>query len=255
VQVAGSRYYSPGLGRWTSRDPANEEGGGPALYAFLANGSVCSVDVLGAWKLLPLWGSVPIPPSHPDAVAWRNAFDDVKSGMPSLIGRANTWLAKANSLPDSCPWKAGVLDQLKDLHIRLVKMNQALWDTSTVLPVHIGGLFLNPDRDAYSLRNPVPWPFEYELFMRPSEFGAPSFTQNIFHELYHMSDWSGVPRETDAHRYVDNAMAVELMIWGKPDFNICKLVDDVISGRYGSSPAGTSSCCPSWGDWCYGVEP
>jgi RHS repeat-associated protein len=42
----GSRYYSPSLGRWISRDPI-EEDGGKNLYAFVANSPVHSLDALG----------------------------------------------------------------------------------------------------------------------------------------------------------------------------------------------------------------
>jgi hypothetical protein len=44
--VAGRRYYSPGIGRWTSRDPIGERGGA-SLYCFVLNGPVMSSDVLG----------------------------------------------------------------------------------------------------------------------------------------------------------------------------------------------------------------
>jgi RHS repeat-associated protein len=42
----GYRYYAPGLGRWTSRDPIEEEGG-LNLNAFCSNNSIGFVDVLG----------------------------------------------------------------------------------------------------------------------------------------------------------------------------------------------------------------
>jgi uncharacterized protein (DUF2235 family) len=42
----GYRYYSPGLGRWLSRDPM-EESGGVNLYGFCANSPADSVDSLG----------------------------------------------------------------------------------------------------------------------------------------------------------------------------------------------------------------
>jgi RHS repeat-associated protein len=46
VQVAGARYYSPGLGRWMCRDPLEEEGG-LNLCGFLSNRAVDAVDALG----------------------------------------------------------------------------------------------------------------------------------------------------------------------------------------------------------------
>ena len=50
VHVAdyGYRYYDPLTGRWTSRDPIGEGGGGN-LYCFLKNGTTCAFDVLGMW--------------------------------------------------------------------------------------------------------------------------------------------------------------------------------------------------------------
>jgi hypothetical protein len=48
VQVAGSRYYNPGLGRWASRDPI-EERGGHALFGYVDNQPVAKWDGLGLW--------------------------------------------------------------------------------------------------------------------------------------------------------------------------------------------------------------
>jgi hypothetical protein len=52
VQVAGSRYYNPGLGRWTARDPTGEEGG-PNLLAAMANDLVIGIDPLGNTSVQP----------------------------------------------------------------------------------------------------------------------------------------------------------------------------------------------------------
>jgi RHS repeat-associated protein len=46
VQVAGLRYYSPGLGRWTARDPIGERGG-ISSYSFVSNGTPAGVDLFG----------------------------------------------------------------------------------------------------------------------------------------------------------------------------------------------------------------
>jgi RHS repeat-associated protein len=46
VQVPGSRSYSPGQGRWVSRDPAGERGGAN-LTAFVLNNPVRRIDRLG----------------------------------------------------------------------------------------------------------------------------------------------------------------------------------------------------------------
>jgi RHS repeat-associated protein len=46
VSNPGSRYYSPGMGRWLSRDPLGGYGG-PNYYAFVRNRPTSSVDLLG----------------------------------------------------------------------------------------------------------------------------------------------------------------------------------------------------------------
>ena len=43
----GYRYYNPSTGRWLSRDPAEENEGGPNLYALVGNDSIQSSDPLG----------------------------------------------------------------------------------------------------------------------------------------------------------------------------------------------------------------
>ena len=45
------RYYSPVLGRWTSRDPIGEEGGGVNLYAFVKNIPISSIDIFGWFNI------------------------------------------------------------------------------------------------------------------------------------------------------------------------------------------------------------
>jgi hypothetical protein len=47
--VAGRRYYSPGIGRWSSRDPAEERRGGTNLHAFVRNAVTVRCDYLGMW--------------------------------------------------------------------------------------------------------------------------------------------------------------------------------------------------------------
>jgi RHS repeat-associated protein len=50
LQVPGLRSYSPSLGRWLSRDPIGERGGGN-LRAFVGNRPTMSVDPLGRQAL------------------------------------------------------------------------------------------------------------------------------------------------------------------------------------------------------------
>jgi uncharacterized protein RhaS with RHS repeats len=72
VQVAGLRYYSPGLGRWISRDPIGERGGAN-LLCLVANSPIMHVDPFGEmtwWQrfrlIIEMWvrlsnGEVPDP--------------------------------------------------------------------------------------------------------------------------------------------------------------------------------------------------
>lgn len=49
----GYRYYSPGMGRWVSRDPFWENGG-INLFVFLQNSTINSIDVLGLARIWPI---------------------------------------------------------------------------------------------------------------------------------------------------------------------------------------------------------
>jgi RHS repeat-associated protein len=44
--VSGYRYYNPSTGRWLSRDPAEEDEGGPNLYGFVGNNPINFWDYL-----------------------------------------------------------------------------------------------------------------------------------------------------------------------------------------------------------------
>jgi hypothetical protein len=61
VQVAGLRYYNPGLGRWTNRDPI-EERGGQNLLSFVLNAPIDSHDLLGQTCCVRRYD---IQPGHP----------------------------------------------------------------------------------------------------------------------------------------------------------------------------------------------
>ena len=69
----GYRYYSPGLGRWLSRDPLGEFAG-LSRYAYLANNPLGSFDYLGLLderKVLEVLKKMQdCKASHPDAYNW-----------------------------------------------------------------------------------------------------------------------------------------------------------------------------------------
>jgi RHS repeat-associated protein len=49
----GLRYLSTSRGGWLSRDPAEEDDGGPNLYGFVGNNSINFLDYLGLeWKVM-----------------------------------------------------------------------------------------------------------------------------------------------------------------------------------------------------------
>jgi RHS repeat-associated protein len=43
----GYRYYNSSTGKWLSRDPAEEDDGGPNLYGFIGNNAVSGIDFVG----------------------------------------------------------------------------------------------------------------------------------------------------------------------------------------------------------------
>jgi RHS repeat-associated protein len=53
----GYRWYDPLTGRWPSRDPIEELGGGN-LYGYVGNSSIDTIDILGLYELPPIY----IPP-------------------------------------------------------------------------------------------------------------------------------------------------------------------------------------------------
>ena len=48
VKERGHRFYSPGLGRWVSRDPLGERGG-KNLHCFVINEAIGNYDILGMY--------------------------------------------------------------------------------------------------------------------------------------------------------------------------------------------------------------
>ncbi|MBL9213853.1 MAG: RHS repeat-associated core domain-containing protein [Opitutaceae bacterium] len=91
----GLRYYSPGMGRWLSKDPIEEEGG-TSLYAFVSNNPVTQFDSLGLYEIdvhyyLTLWLASKIkclPES--DATAIASADQGVDENPATSPGLGNT---------------------------------------------------------------------------------------------------------------------------------------------------------------------
>ena len=76
----GYRYYSPGMGRWLSRDPIGEFGG-LNLYGFVGNRPISRIDPKG---LFPTWGSC-VDAGEPDVLVggwgiYNFSFDDIEGG-------------------------------------------------------------------------------------------------------------------------------------------------------------------------------
>jgi RHS repeat-associated protein len=78
----GYRFYSPGLGRWLNRDPA-DEWGGMNLYAFVANTPINELDIHGLfcfWRWIKgraaVWTCIPDPPQPDPGVCLYNVLCD-----------------------------------------------------------------------------------------------------------------------------------------------------------------------------------
>jgi len=84
---SGYRYYSPGLGRWVSRDPIGEFGG-PHLYRALNNSCVDALDLLGRSIIDPEDRKVFLQlPSVPENTIDLPGFPvppEVRDGLPVL---------------------------------------------------------------------------------------------------------------------------------------------------------------------------
>jgi RHS repeat-associated protein len=81
----GFRYYNPSTGRWLSRDPIEERGGGN-LYGFVANLPTGAIDPLGL-KIVISQNITPLPGSR---VTNQNFASRVMSGFRQVVGNSGT---------------------------------------------------------------------------------------------------------------------------------------------------------------------
>ena len=96
MQVAGSRYYSPGMGRWVSRDPVGEVGGWN-LQAFCANSPTLHVDAIGL-EILRVISDATGNPCYIERADLDRLQDYVElSAVPGVVDNglaASSWLDK-----------------------------------------------------------------------------------------------------------------------------------------------------------------
>jgi RHS repeat-associated protein len=85
----GHRYYNPSTGRWLSRDPAEEDEGGPNLYAFCANDGVDLSDVLGMEWFIYRKGQ---PRAKAIATSSTDTFQDLANQAQLDINDIGLWL-------------------------------------------------------------------------------------------------------------------------------------------------------------------
>lgn len=103
----GLRYYSPNQGRWINRDSIAEKGG-TALYGFVRNAPVSSLDVLGQWGRdvhligTRIWAmAIGYPPIAAEAIA---AADNEVDGVLSGTGFLPSWIYGDQSYHFDRPW-------------------------------------------------------------------------------------------------------------------------------------------------------
>jgi RHS repeat-associated protein len=111
VQERGRRFYSPSLGRWTSRDPIGEWGG-KNLSAFVGNNPVGNRDALGLFgfgrprvKKCPagtVWTFKPVP-TIPRTDGCSNPFGGWLGPIGQGLAGILPWIPPYSGDPDA-PW-------------------------------------------------------------------------------------------------------------------------------------------------------
>jgi uncharacterized protein RhaS with RHS repeats len=191
VQVAGLRYYNPGLERWTARDPIGERGG-LLLYEFAGNGPVGWIDAFGLinWQFSGSWD-----PAHQADVSGRLAL--IQSRIPQMQVRLVELRLRMLALPDSCPLKSLLLAGYQSLSGHLVDLKWKLASSDTV---ELDEYDFGPSDGNYAVTHAVgigppgnPWiglPFNHVSFNTRSGYffdSDPDFrTTTVFHELLHL---------------------------------------------------------------------
>lgn len=86
--ISGLRYYSPGTGRWLSRDPVEEQGG-ENLYGFIANNALSAIDPKGLAKFsvtFPLFPGIVFRGSGEIAISNEGCCKRTKIEMAAEVG-------------------------------------------------------------------------------------------------------------------------------------------------------------------------
>ena len=99
VVYYGQRHYSPGLGRWTSRDPLGERGGAN-LYAFVFNASTGYQDILGMYPASEGHGTIESPDAALSRInrIVRQADSRFDRGLQNVTDWQQRYVSRARSL-------------------------------------------------------------------------------------------------------------------------------------------------------------
>jgi RHS repeat-associated protein len=87
----GARYYNPLTGRWIGRDPAEEDEGGPNLYAFCGNDGINVFDFLGMEWIITRDGN---PRAKAVATSLTDTFESLAIKAQLDISDIGFWLVQ-----------------------------------------------------------------------------------------------------------------------------------------------------------------
>jgi len=234
----GERYYSPGLGRFLSRDPIGEEGG-LNEYGFVGNDPVNSADPFGLWKVR-LVGS-----------NWKDggrqvvdAFDTLKRNMPAYITRLREWMAAAAKLPDKCAYKRHFQQELTKLYGILGVMEIGL---NSDVEIKIYSKKLGADDYGQAIFGWIYDEFRGKIYLNRQgitphyEWDENTMISTLFHELSHVAGVRN-DEDTDGSFWFDNAHNVDDIAESPSSFSLAKAVNDAIDRK-------GNKCCPPRSEW------